>query len=363
MIDWTKAIIPFEHAEPINDGQVISIDGQGELQWECHKRMSVEGSYSAKIQIQSDHRSFSNEKGVFSHIVLDGNPVKFLQGHNLWGTDDLIGLIAETVYRLSTLLGIFPTPVDWDMITKGHYELKRVDSTMMIALGSRADVKSFLYSAERTAHLRHKGQAVLSGQTLYWGKNSRRESLKMYAKGDEIRAKGHELPEGLRDLPALYKWADDKLRIEAVTRAMELKDRGLQLACNWGDETPTATLNNLLNRLNMSEQHTLSSVDLEGLPGRMVLAYQNWKDGHDIKKLLPKMTFYRYRNELLKHGIDIAIKQGNRQEPSPNVIEFRRVLRPERCEQVPSWAVGTSLYFEPRAKMPEYHELFPKRVA
>jgi II/X family phage/plasmid replication protein len=79
---------------------------------------------------------------------------------------------------------------------------------------------------------------------------------------------------------------------------------------------------------------------------------------HDLKKILPATTFKRYRRELLKQGIDIAIKQGNRMEPAPNVIEFRRVLRPERCEQIPPWAFGTPLMFEPRANMPAYKELF-----
>jgi II/X family phage/plasmid replication protein len=66
--------------------------------------------------------------------------------------------------------------------------------------------------------------------------------------------------------------------------------------------------------------------------------------------MYPQNTFYRYRREFLKQGIDLAIKQGNRAEPNPNVIEFRRVLRPERCEQIPAWAFGTNLYFEPRVK-------------
>lgn len=101
----------------------------------------------------------------------------------------------------------------------------------------------------------------------------------------------------------------------------------------------------------MSEQHTLSVITLDGLPARMKLAYQSWKDGHDLKKILPDTTFKRYRRELLKQGIDIAVKQGNRPEPNPNVIEFRRVLRPERCDQIPAWAIGTPLYFEPRAKI------------
>lgn len=112
----------------------------------------------------------------------------------------------------------------------------------------------------------------------------------------------------------------------------------------------------------MSEQHTLSAEKLDGLPPRLVLLYQNWKDGHDIKKVLPKNTFYRYRRQLLEFGIDIAIKQGVRAEPNPNVIEFRRVLRPQLCDQVPAWAYGTPLMFEPRARMPAYEKLFPQAL-
>jgi len=358
MIDWIKAIIPLEHLTPLDDGHVISITKNGEIEWTTNKRLSVRGSYESDLHIQSDHSSRSPETGLFTHIVFDGNPIKFFQGHNLWGTDDLIGLMIETVYRVSKLLALTPTVQDWEWIVKGHYQLKRVDSTMMIGLGSNADVEAFLYSAERTAHMRYKGQGIMTKGTLYFGKHSRRESLKMYNKLGEIKAKGHELPKELQELPELYKWVAGKLRIEAVTRSMQLKDLGLQLACNWGDNTPNDTLNRLLNGLNMSEQHTLSAVNLDGLPARMKLAYQSWKDGHDLKKILPKNTFYTYRRELLKQGIDIAIKQGNRAEPNPNVIEFRRVLRPERCEQIPAWAYGTPLMFEPRAKMPAYEDLY-----
>jgi II/X family phage/plasmid replication protein len=63
-------------------------------------------------------------------------------------------------------------------------------------------------------------------------------------------------------------------------------------------------------------------------------------------------TFKRYRKEMRELvGIDIAVKQPISNDKAPNVIEFRRVLRPERCDQIPAWAIGTPLYFEPRAKV------------
>lgn len=360
MIDWIKAIIPLEHIMPLHDGHVVSITRDGEVEWSTNKRLAVLGSYDSNLHIQSDHSTRSPETGKFSHIIFDGNPIKFFQGHNLWGTDDLLGLMVETVFRVSRLLNLAPTAQDWEMIIKGYYQLKRVDSTMMISLGSNSDVEAFLYSAERTAHMRYKGQGIMTKGTLYFGKHSRRESLKMYNKLNEIKAKGHELPRELQSLPELYKWTSGKLRLEACTRSMQLKDLGLQLACNWGDSTSKDTLYRLLNGLNMSEQHTLSAANLDGLPPRLVAVYHLWKEGHDLKRMYPPTTYKRYRKTLQeKAGIDIAVKQGNRLEPAPNVIEFRRVLRPECCEQIPAWAIGTPLMFDPRAKMPAYEDLYP----
>lgn len=370
MIDWIKAIIPLRHSESLDDGHVISINSDGEMEWKVNKRMAVTGSFDTNLHIQSDHSTRNPITGHYEFIVFDGNPAKFFQGHNLWGSDDLRGLMTETVILICSLLNLFPSRHDWEQIVNGWYALKRVDSTIMLDVGSNADVEAFLYSAERTAHMRYKGQGIMTKGTLYFGKHSRRESLKLYNKLNEIKAKGHELPMQLRGMPELYKWTTGKIRLEATTRSMQLKDLGLRLACNWGFETPHETLNRLLKGLNMSEQHTLSEANLDGLPPRLISVYHMWKDGHDLKKIYldkktgyPTSTFKRYRKELLSHGIDIAIKQGNRPEPSPNVIEFRRVLRPERCEQIPAWAIGTALAFQPRTVFPSYDDLFPQNAA
>lgn len=352
MIDWVKALVPFGHDDFLHGGQVLSLDRDGNKEWVSPKRLKLRGSYESTLHILSDHRTYNPETGRFTHLLIDGNPVKFFQGHNVFGTNDLIGLVAETVLRISEILQVPVPPADMALILAGLYELKRVDSTMMVELGRLPDVKSFLYAAERLAYMRYKGKGIMTDGTLYFGKNSRRESLKMYAKGEEIRAKGHELPIQLQVLPELYAWADSKLRIEVVTRAMELKDRGLHLAYNWNENTPVETLLKALSGIDMSENQTITKPALDGLPPRLVAVYYLWTEGHDLRKMYPRETFRRYRKQLQEHaGIDIAIKQGDRKEPAPNVIEFRRILRPELCSQVPDWAIGTPLFFEPRAKI------------
>jgi II/X family phage/plasmid replication protein len=95
----------------------------------------------------------------------------------------------------------------------------------------------------------------------------------------------------------------------------------------------------------MSEQFSITPIDLEGLPARLIAVYTFWKDGVDLRAMYPKASFYRYRSEFLKKGIDIAIRQPSKPD---NIIPLVRVLRPEAISQIPEWAIGTSLYFYPK---------------
>lgn len=81
MIDWITATIECDHdPDKVQSGYVISLDSKGQSEWVVNKALSVEGSHSTKIQI----KSLTDTK-----LYISGNPVKFLQGHNLFGTDDL----------------------------------------------------------------------------------------------------------------------------------------------------------------------------------------------------------------------------------------------------------------------------------
>lgn len=347
MIDWITTVLPYTHLEPINGGSLISISQDLEIEWETKKQLSVRGSYESNLLLRTNENSRRLD-GSYNEIFVDGNFAKFHQGHNLFGTDDLTGLVSETYHKIVSLLGLTPTDSDYQWVYGGFYPLKRVDSTMMVDLGCIDNVEAFLYAAESSAHWKHRGQAINSKGTLYFAKNSRRSSLKMYAKGKEILAKGHTLPLELIT-PELLAWVNSKLRIELVLRSMGLKDKNLDYGFNWRDnKTPVENLYESLESLNMSEKYTISPNNLADLSPRLRLTYNSWLDGHDLKAILPQNTFYSYRRQLKEFGIDIAVKQGNRTEPAANIVEFRKILRPQPCEQIPSWAIGTPLYFEPR---------------
>lgn len=88
----------------------------------------------------------------------------------------------------------------------------------------------------------------------------------------------------------------------------------------------------------------LSAEILDALRPSLRMAYQSWEAGADLRAILPHRTFYKYRSELLPHGIDIATLVP---KEVSNVVPLFRVLEAVPVG-VPDWAQGTALYFEPR---------------
>lgn len=346
MIDWLSLVVPCSHATPITGGQVISIAPSGAVEWCSAKRQTLAGSFSTGLQV----RTATHTPDPCTHIEISGNPVKFFQGHNLWGTDDLPALALATIEHVATHLGMTPSESDRSAWANGDVQITRVDCTESFHLRSLAEVLAWLRAAEQTSHLSHRGRGQLvKGSTLYFGKNSRRWSLKLYAKGQEIRAKGHG-QDAILSLPSAVEWAERTLRAELTLRSMELKRLGFDRVSSWfpveGVPFPVTAelLRTHLGAMTMTTTAQLSADVLDGLRPALRMAYQSWEAGSDLRAILPHRTFYRYRAALLPHGVDIATLVPR--EVS-NVVPLHRVLEAKPVS-VPDWAIGTPLYFEPR---------------
>lgn len=344
MIDWITAIVICNHPAPINGGSIVSIDPDGSIQWRKEKQLKVTGSHESSIQVKTET---INGRGEGTSLRIHGNPVKWFQGHNIFGSEDLIGLVSELMHALVPILGLTPADHEISNWWAGYWELTRMDINQTFTLNSRFDVNAWLRSAEQSAYMRHRGKGTLvQNGTLYFGQHSRRWSLKCYSKGDEIEVPGHQLPLQLQ-VPGLIFYADTALRVELVLRSMELKKRKLHIAANWDESDIMDIFNECIGSLSMSDTHTLPAHVLTDLPPRLQLAYHSWIRGEDLRAMLPRMTFYRYRKQLQEHGIDIAVKQPR--EDRSNVVPLVRVLEAKPAG-IPKWAYGTNLLFEPRRR-------------
>lgn len=345
MFDWLTARTPCFHPFPIDGGRVLKLSPEGEKVWEVASRLPVVGSYDSNLLIRT-YGYDSEGRGLI--LEISGNPTKFLQGHNLFGGFDQPGPLMEmTMYRLCELLpGLQPTDLDLHRWRDGSFEFTRVDVNTMYALGSRARVRAWLRAAEHAAYLRHRGKGTLMREnTLYFGQGSKRSVVKFYGKGDELEAgRGHGLHLDLLEaFPQLPLWADDKLRFEVMLRSKELQQRGLRWALDWSSTTAAEILNGIAEGIQMSDQKTLPTTAITNLPHRLRMAYESWLNGVDLRGILPKNTFYRYRRALLPYGIDIAICQPHQKS---NVVPLIQVIEAVPCGP-PEWAYGTTLLVGP----------------
>src|SRR5574337_267432 len=171
VIDWLSFVAPLTHVEgqagPFYAGEVLSTvpdptapDGIG-LEWGCFKRKSIEGSYSKVIQVRSQ-RTATGLPGVW----ISGNPAKWFQGHNIFGSSNIRGLVREMLERVCASVGITPTDQDRYQWQHGIIDMHRVDLTRSWLLsGGLPQVRSAIRSLDSTAHLAHRGRGRF-GTTL-----------------------------------------------------------------------------------------------------------------------------------------------------------------------------------------------------
>lgn len=123
MIDWFTGILPCTH-RPLPAGSVVSVDADGAVEWETVKRLTVRGSYESTMKVRSVG---SDGEGRATHLYIDGNPSKFLQGHSVIGSDDLQGLVLTVYARILVLLHIPHDLPSYRQVMSGQYKISRID--------------------------------------------------------------------------------------------------------------------------------------------------------------------------------------------------------------------------------------------
>lgn len=341
MIDWLTLVLISGFAP--RAGQVMSITPDGEIEWRIDKRAQVEGSHSSKVAVRTV--GFLGKR-IYGNLEISGNPAKFLQGHNLFGTDDLQALAAAFVLAVYEKAGYQPSEAEVAAIRAGQMCLTRIDVNRNSDFGTKPRALNAIRALAECSHLSHRGRGSLTNEgTCYWGQKSRYFSLKAYAKGVELTK--HKLADDLPNRNQLHEYAEGIVRREATIWARELRHRQLHCVYTWASQgvTPASLFDELFGRLTISEATMREPSKLDAIPPRLRTVHQLWADGHDLRELFPARTFYRHRKALLALGIDIAVKQPR---DVSNVVPLVVTLV-GREVGVPTWARGTPLYFDPLA--------------
>jgi II/X family phage/plasmid replication protein len=337
MVDWVTARVPCTLPSYINGGTVLSIAPDGAIEWQTDKRRQLEGSHSAMLAV----------RGGGTELEISGNPVKWLQGHNLFGPSHPIPLIYHTMRRVVDILGVVPSAGDRRAWVYGEYDLLRVDVTRMYDLGEDAEVTRFLTGAAKVAKGRYQRTSAYNADTVYLGQKSKRVTVKFYNKLQELLTRGHGLPTTMTPAlcQALLDFARGKLRYEVTLRTRELRDRELRRAASWNAGTADVILDDRLARVELNDVVRLPEGVVDQLPPKLLPIYHAWRAGTDFRALYSRPTFYRRRRELLAYGIDIAEVRPHEVVAKTEYLMGRslRSFLVGPGVSPPEWAIGTDL--------------------
>jgi len=306
MIDWYKGLIGF-NASRLDTGRVLVIAPGGEITFTSDRWQKVIGSYESTIRVKpavstpgmrsaADRLNFVCSSTVFE---IDGNPSKFLQGHNVFGPSVAsLGPIVQGIIR--ALPGeLRPPDADSPLYPSVHRQ--RVDVTTSIRMDSHAMVHEFIEHAQEETRSRHRyHQGGLTGSTtVSWGAGSTRWMITCYCKLCELD-KHPPVDRVMYDLLRVY--AEGLLRIELRLFTKELKPRGTLFESIIWD---------FFGRIEVGVMK--EDVDKRALNLRppVRLIYDHWLSGHDVSLAsgyLKRAAFYKYRKEILEvTGQDISL--------------------------------------------------------
>lgn len=321
-IDWlsgyAKPQNPAYHGAKFwEPARFLRINPAGDIEAEFPTKTRVEGSYSSSFQ-------WGSETG--NELYVTGNPVKFLQGHNLFGSHDLRALffaVGATCRTAGTMP--FPGPATWQA-NELDFNVTRTDLTRSYRFPDQKTAEQWIREAASSAHASRIQKDISNTGTVYFGKRSRRWSLKMYLKAPEllVRGKGHRLPSlfSARRQKRLLEWAQGVVRFELCLRGMEIRDNP---AISLEPSHILSTWQHYFDRIEFNrntEALTMTDMTENELRPSEKAVLNLWRLGSDPRELYKKAMWYRHRRRLLDVvGVDIA-------ERAPKV-ESRKVTKLE----------------------------------
>jgi len=339
MIDYLTGIIdlPRPLPCPINGGHFVRVDETGQIEVSTARRKSVLGSFEAVMQIRAP--------GIHQ-LEFSGNPAKFLQGHNLWGSSDPAQLLWDALRRMEAAGALPCSLASLGLISAESVanvtNLSRVDCTVMLLAPRWGDVQAVLRSLRVAGRLRDRGASGLphawatgTGVTFGAGPggSARHRSITFYSKGEDVTV--HPLPEPMASDEEAREWVNRALRCEVRLGGNYLRKRGLRALQSWTDQTALQQWNEMMARIDMNGSDEQPAA-LADLPAHLRTSYGAWLAGMDLRSILSKPTFYRQRQAIMQAvHVDIAIPRST--EPSAQVVPIRRIIELEPAGR-PSFA-------------------------
>lgn len=300
-VDWLSVYQRHSGGLPVLcDGAFMRIDKHGVTVNTTLKKLRIEGSHETAVFIRCDGET----------VWFEGNVSKFGRPDNVFGYS-----FQQCLLRINGLLsdlGLLPFTDGERFVSNFKGEprsvwtgamVTRVDVTQNFATGSKDDAYYFMrYLAGQQAS-RLKTGTHGDGETVDWGRGSRRVYSKAYLKAPELRKHSS----GVGYMSNLADWCDEVglVRFETTYKATKLHDIG----CHYlGGFDMKQIENDFSQRKEVLSRSSVEVEELTALPKHLLATYRMWQAGDDISSRLSRASMYKHRKALLPYGVDIAVK-------------------------------------------------------
>ena len=223
----------------LESGQVIPMNGIG--QFEVDKlRHPYESLPSSNSTLS--FKIFKGGDNYWPHIEIKASPAKLLQGHNVFGTDNIRLAVESLVTSFTAAM-----PSMCDMLDFRCAELKQIDCTFFAKVKNDLQSRAVIMALRSLSSGQTRASKSAHETTVYWGKDSRggqssrHKVLKAYLKMPEILSAIEDLEKVVdstdenswqrRQLaaltsPVVQEFAQDNVRFEASVMPAMLKRLG-----------------------------------------------------------------------------------------------------------------------------------------
>lgn len=295
-IDWIHVSVAVKHdPQLISRGIVVHLDNQWDMATAVHhyKAQTLRSSYENTLWIKPS---------TTGSVEISGNFYKFLNHHNVTGTNDLVGLVTDLIQHLATLdIGIEPTEQELKDLQDGKFRLFRVDVNKAILFESKVAALDYLEHLKSTASYPYRKKTIYSNG-VYFGMRSKRWCLKFYHKGTEVQV--HKNGEYHLD-DEIKALADLMVRAEMRINSQQLKDWDLAFGHQWSKDIAQSLLDKTLSKLEVpTKPIVLEEPKFESRADRKF--YKCWLDG-DAEICYSLRAIQRYTKRFLhEYGINIT---------------------------------------------------------
>jgi hypothetical protein len=251
---------------------------------------------------------FNLEKRV---MWLETSLAKFVQGHNVFGSNRAEYLCFKVLEEIYRQLGLVFTDAELKLVRDKRIRLGRLDLTASFRLHSQQeviDVLALIFEHLKTEGCTWGAYGIGNVETVYNQPNSTRLTDKFYNKYLEILK--HKIPFNLHERDLIIRFVERLIRFELTLRGKELNVRR-GLSCYADEWTPSVVQQVIMKRIKKLNfqgaiKQSLQVQKIVGLNKGEQMFYDLWASGCDFSSSqISYAPLNRARNAILPHGVDL----------------------------------------------------------